>query len=78
MKLIINELVLAFRLLTISFYSQIVVLVKCICQFEMFWWNSQPIPQNNPLATARIIGLEKKKNYASYDLALLMVVFFHR
>lgn len=68
------EYLICIRLL----HLQVVVLVKCLCQFEMFWANSQPIPPNSPLAPARIIGLEKKKNYASFDLALLMVVFFHR
>lgn len=55
------------------------MLVKCACQFEMLWWNSeQYTPTNQPLAPARIIGVERKPNYAAYDLALLLVIFFHR
>uniref|UniRef100_A0A1L8DF30 Putative piezo-type mechanosensitive ion channel component isoform x14 n=1 Tax=Nyssomyia neivai TaxID=330878 RepID=A0A1L8DF30_9DIPT len=63
---------------TLIAYTQIVVLLKCVSQFELLWWNEQPIPPNQPLAPARIIGIEKKKNYATYDLALLLVLFFHR
>ncbi|XP_037048036.1 piezo-type mechanosensitive ion channel component isoform X2 [Bradysia coprophila] len=63
---------------TIIAYTQVVVLIKCLCQFEFFWRNSAPIAPNNPLAIPRIIGLERKPNYAAFDLALLMVVFFHR
>lgn len=44
----------------------------------MLWWNKEPIPPNMPLAPARILGIEKKKYYATYDLILLLVVFFHR
>ncbi|XP_059615886.1 piezo-type mechanosensitive ion channel component isoform X4 [Phlebotomus argentipes] len=63
---------------TLIAYTQIVVLLKCVSQFELLWWNEQAIPPNQPLAPARIIGIEKKKNYATYDLALLLVLFFHR
>ncbi|XP_055712299.1 piezo-type mechanosensitive ion channel component isoform X3 [Phlebotomus papatasi] len=63
---------------TLIAYTQIVVLLKCVSQFELLWWNEQAIPPNTPLAPARIIGIEKKKNYATYDLALLLVLFFHR
>lgn len=57
---------------------QIVVLIKCVSQFDLWFWKSSLIPPNNPMAPARIIGIEKKQNYASYDLILLLVVFFHR
>lgn len=58
---------------------QVVVLVKCIA--PLFLWldkNPIPIPENNPMAAPRIIGVEVKANHATYDLILLLVVFFHR
>lgn len=64
--------------ITLIAYTQIVVLLKCVCQFELLWWNERPIPPNSPLAWARIIGIEKKKSYATYDLALLLILFFNR
>lgn len=54
------------------------MLIKCICQFESLWWNKQAIADNDPFARPRIIGIERKKGYASYDLILLLVVFCHR
>lgn len=61
------------------FDFQVVVLVKCIA--PLFLWldkNPIPIPENNPMAAPRIIGVEVKANHATYDLILLLVVFFHR
>ncbi|XP_058821886.1 piezo-type mechanosensitive ion channel component-like isoform X2 [Topomyia yanbarensis] len=63
---------------TLIAYTQTVVILKCICQFEMLWWNQNPIPPNQPFSPARIIGIEQKKGYATYDLALLLVLFCHR
>lgn len=63
---------------TLIAYTQVVVLLKCICQFESLPWNLTLIPPNSPLHPARIIGIEKKKDYATYDLALLLILFFHR
>lgn len=63
---------------TLIAYTQVIVLLKCICQFESLPWNLTLIPPNSPLHPARIIGIEKKKDYATYDLALLLILFFHR
>lgn len=64
--------------ITLIAYTQIVVLLKCISQFDSLWWNQQAIPDTDPFAAARIIGIESKKGYATYDLILLLVVFCHR
>ncbi|XP_058452791.1 piezo-type mechanosensitive ion channel component isoform X2 [Malaya genurostris] len=63
---------------TLIAYTQTVVILKCVCQFDMLWWNQNPIPPNQPFSPARIIGIEQKKGYATYDLALLLVLFCHR
>ena len=63
---------------TLIAYTQAVVLIKCVCQFEAWFWNQTAIPSNQPFAPARILGIEKKKGYATYDLILLLVVFCHR
>lgn len=63
---------------TLIAYTQAVVLIKAACQFEAWFWNSKAIPDNLPFAPARILGIEKKPNYAMYDLILLLVVFCHR
>lgn len=63
---------------TLIAYTQAVVLIKCACQFEAWFWNQQAIPANQPFAPARLLGIEKKKGYATYDLILLLVVFCHR
>jgi piezo-type mechanosensitive ion channel component 1/2 len=63
---------------TLIAYTQVVVLIKCACQFEAWFWNDSAIPPNQPFAAARILGIERKKGYATYDLILLLVVFCHR
>lgn len=60
-------------------YTQVVVLIKCVAQFDI--WidkNYNPISDKGPMAATRIIGIERKSNYATYDLYLLLVIFFHR
>lgn len=45
-------------------------------QFEILPWNKN---QNiSPFFPPRIIGIEKKDEYALWDLLLLLIVFFHR
>lgn len=63
---------------TVIAYTQAVVLIKAACQFEAWFWNDKAIPDNQPFAPARILGIERKPNYAMYDLILLLVVFCHR
>ncbi|XP_061939821.1 piezo-type mechanosensitive ion channel component isoform X3 [Apis cerana] len=63
--------------ITLIAYTEAIVIVKCIFQLEVLPWNRDPAP-NNPLFTPRIMGVERKFNYALWDLLLLLVVFFHR
>uniref|UniRef100_A0AAG5DE22 Piezo-type mechanosensitive ion channel component n=1 Tax=Anopheles atroparvus TaxID=41427 RepID=A0AAG5DE22_ANOAO len=59
-------------------YTQMVVLIKCIGQFEMFWWNQTPIASNQPFHVARLFGIERMDGYATYDLILLLMLYCHR
>ncbi|XP_012270066.1 piezo-type mechanosensitive ion channel component [Orussus abietinus] len=62
---------------TIIAYTEIIVIVKCIFQLELIPWN-QELTSNHPLFGPRIIGVERKPNYALWDLLLLLMIFFHR
>nr|XP_034178628.1 piezo-type mechanosensitive ion channel component isoform X2 [Osmia lignaria] len=62
---------------TLIAYTEVIVIVKCIFQLELLPWNRDAAP-NNPLFTPRIVGVERKSNYALWDLLLLLMVFFHR
>ncbi|XP_076240297.1 piezo type mechanosensitive ion channel component [Calliopsis andreniformis] len=63
--------------ITLIAYTEAIVIVKCIFQLELLPWNRDAAP-NNPLFTPRIMGVERKSNYALWDLLLLLMVFFHR
>lgn len=55
-----------------------IVLIKSMFQFEILPWNQKAIPANMPFTAPRIIGIERKFNYALYDLLLLLIIFLHR
>ena len=57
-------------------YIEVVVVIKYVFQFQFWpWLDSVRI---TPFWWPRLIGIEKKDNYANYDLILLLVLFFHR
>lgn len=58
-------------------YIEVVVVIKYIFQFS-FWPWLETINRFSPFWWPRLIGIEKKDNYANYDLFLLLVLFFHR
>ncbi|XP_058794046.1 piezo-type mechanosensitive ion channel component isoform X2 [Phymastichus coffea] len=62
---------------TIIAYVEIIVIIKCMCQSNVLPWNDKELT-SNPFEVPRILGVEKKINYALWDLLLLLVVFFHR
>ncbi|XP_044597083.1 piezo-type mechanosensitive ion channel component isoform X3 [Cotesia glomerata] len=61
---------------TIIAYTEAIVIIKCIFQWDLIAWNQ--VSGRNPLATTTIIGVDRKTNYALWDLLLLLMVFFHR
>ncbi|KAG8265542.1 hypothetical protein J6590_092581 [Homalodisca vitripennis] len=63
---------------TIIAYTEVIVVIKSMFQFELLPWNQQAVADHVPFFPPRIIGVERKPNYAAYDLLLLLIVFFHR
>lgn len=58
-------------------YTQTVILIKCVSQFEFLWWNGN----KNTFGShgyIKLLGNERKKWFASYDLVLLLFIFIHR
>lgn len=64
--------------ITIITYTEAIVVLKYLFQFYFFPWNNVEPPLNNPFYPTVILGIRKDDNYAGYDLAVLLVVFFHR
>ncbi|XP_060518446.1 piezo-type mechanosensitive ion channel component [Cylas formicarius] len=62
---------------TIIAYTEVIVLIKCLFQMDVIPWN-EDIYGNNPFFAPNIIGIQKRKSYANWDLVLLLAVFFHR
>ncbi|XP_063617457.1 piezo-type mechanosensitive ion channel component isoform X4 [Cydia splendana] len=63
---------------TLIAYTEVIVLIKSMFQFEILPWNQKVYPVNMPFTAPRIIGIERKGNYALYDLLLLLIIFLHR
>nr|CAD7452211.1 unnamed protein product [Timema tahoe] len=63
---------------TLLAYTETIVIVKCVYQFDLIAWNQHSTSDNVPLYPPRIIGIEQNTNYFFIDLVLLLVLFSHR
>ncbi|CAL8113936.1 unnamed protein product [Orchesella dallaii] len=64
---------------TIIAYTEAMVVIKYLFQFDFFPWNEKSKQVNTkPFWPPKILGIEKQEKYAMYDVTLLMIVFFHR
>lgn len=64
--------------LSLIIYTQILVLLKFLFQFQFWPWVDDVILDNEPFAAVRILGIERKAGYATFDLLLLLALFWHR
>ncbi|XP_020278165.1 piezo-type mechanosensitive ion channel component isoform X3 [Pseudomyrmex gracilis] len=60
---------------TLIAYIEAIVIVKCIFQLDLI---GQKVATSRPLEPRKIIGVEKRTDYALWDLLLLLMLFFHR
>lgn len=64
---------------TLIAYTEGVVLLKCFFRIKVLWANLyEPSLPNDPLAPAKILGLEVTEDYAVFDLLLLLMLLLHR
>ncbi|XP_071959086.1 piezo-type mechanosensitive ion channel component 1-like [Antedon mediterranea] len=64
--------------ITVITYTEIVVILKYIFQFQFYPWYENASKQENPLWWPRLLGIEKEDDYAVFDLVVLLAVFLHR
>jgi hypothetical protein len=64
--------------ITVITYTEVIVVIKYIFQFQFWPWVASGKVDINPFYSPRILGILKSDNYAHFDLALLLILFFHR
>ncbi|XP_068116956.1 piezo-type mechanosensitive ion channel component 1 isoform X3 [Hyperolius riggenbachi] len=67
--------------MTAIIFTEIMVVIKYLCQFGFFPWNSNTVLvryEGKPFFPPRILGVEKSDAYIKYDLIQLLTLFFHR
>jgi len=60
-----------------STHFQAMVVVKSVCQLP-FMPDTSHVPTNLPFSLPRIFGVERRANFAAWDVSLLLLLFFHR
>ena len=65
--------------ITVITYTEAMVVIKYIFQFQFYPWNKDAETNEDPLSAVNIIGINQKENGASVaDLFLLLSLFLHR
>jgi len=59
-------------------FEQVLIIVKYIFQFNFYPWNRENKEQQAIINPVYIFGIEKKADYAAFDLFLLFSLFIHR
>ncbi|GMR48859.1 hypothetical protein PMAYCL1PPCAC_19054 [Pristionchus mayeri] len=70
-----------FFWVSMTLYTEFIIVLKFIFQFPFFPWNSESQKishQNDEYWWPLVLGLQKKDFYPGYEVALLMGLFFHR
>ncbi|GLG96580.1 Piezo-type mechanosensitive ion channel component [Gryllus bimaculatus] len=63
---------------TMIAYTEVIVVIKCMFQFELLPWHEESLSEKSPFFPPRILGIERDPHYAVYDLVLLLIIFLHR
>jgi len=59
-------------------FKQVLIIVKYIFQFNFYPWNQPNVLTHDKINAVYIFGVEKKDDYAVFDLFLLFSLFIHR
>ncbi len=65
--------------ITVITYTEAMIVIKYIFQFQFYPWNAPDLPEALPLSAINIIGINQQQNEAFItDLFLLLSLFVHR
>lgn len=70
-----------FFWVTMITYTEMVIVVKFICQFAFMPFNQlswQTEHEMNPISLEKLFGIQKQPSFAIWDIVLLFALFFHR
>lgn len=70
-----------FFWVTMITYTELVIVVKFICQFAFMPFNTVSFKNEhemNPISLEKLFGVTKQSSFAIWDIVLLFALFFHR
>ncbi|CAB3409370.1 unnamed protein product [Caenorhabditis bovis] len=70
-----------FFWVTMITYTEFVIVLKFVCQFSFFPFNSTEYQTSeglNPMSLDKLFGIGKREYFAIWDIILLFSLFFHR